>query len=120
MIMMMIINVIYIAQFDTNGILTALWIVIMYVQTHYMHVCVDIHEQLYPYTFIGLHIHTYTDTCTNICVYVYIGGKKHKQALYPLCQNFRSCDLPQGAKKLTRHFVTYVIVEKSASFSVVM
>ena len=32
------INLIYIAQFDTNGILTALHIVIMYIQMQYVHV----------------------------------------------------------------------------------
>ena len=39
--MMMIIkkkNLIYIAQFDTNGILTALYIVITYIQMQYVHV----------------------------------------------------------------------------------
>ena len=34
----MIINLIYIAQFDTNGILTALYIVITYMQMQYVHV----------------------------------------------------------------------------------
>ena len=33
-----IINLIYIAQFDTNGILTALYIVITYIQMQYVHV----------------------------------------------------------------------------------
>ena len=33
-----IINLIYIAQFDTNGILTALYIVIAYIQMQYVHV----------------------------------------------------------------------------------
>ena len=32
------INLIYIAQFDTNGILTALYIVITYIQMQYVHV----------------------------------------------------------------------------------
>ena len=33
---------------------------------------------------------------------------------------FWPCGLPRGRRKLTRHFVVHVIVEKSASFSVVM
>ena len=35
--MMMIINLTYIAHFDTNGILTALYMAIKYIQTHHMH-----------------------------------------------------------------------------------
>ena len=41
---------IYAAQFDTNGILTALHIVLKYTQTHYMHLCMDIHEHSFSYT----------------------------------------------------------------------
>ena len=37
-IIMIIINLIYIAQFDTNGILTALYTVITYIQMQYVHV----------------------------------------------------------------------------------
>ena len=37
-IIIIIINLIYIAQFDTNGILTVLYIVIMYIQMQYVHV----------------------------------------------------------------------------------
>ena len=37
-IIIMINNLIYIAQFDTNGILTALYIVITYIQMQYVHV----------------------------------------------------------------------------------
>ena len=48
-IIIIIINLIYIAQFDTNCILTALYIVIM-----------NIHE-----TIISIHRDTYTVTCTN-------------------------------------------------------
>ena len=33
-----IINLVYIAQFDTNSILTALFIVTKYIQTQYVHV----------------------------------------------------------------------------------
>ena len=65
MIIIIIINLIYIAQFDTNGILTALYIVITYIQMQYVHVCTDA-EQSYKYTYTCLHIHTYTVTCTNI------------------------------------------------------
>ena len=38
MIIIIIINLIYIAQFDTNGILTALYIVITYIQMQYVHI----------------------------------------------------------------------------------
>ena len=38
MIIIIIINLIYIAQFDANGILTALYIVITYIQMQYVHV----------------------------------------------------------------------------------
>ena len=37
-IIIIIINIIYIDQFDTNGILTALYIVITYIQMQYVHV----------------------------------------------------------------------------------
>ena len=37
-IIIIIINLIYIVQFDTNGILTALYIVITYIQMQYVHV----------------------------------------------------------------------------------
>ena len=51
MMMITIMNLIYIVQFDTHGILIALYTVIKYIQTHHMSLCVDIH------------IYTYTDTC---------------------------------------------------------
>ena len=38
LIIIIIINLIYIVQFDTNGILTALYIVIMYIQMQYVHI----------------------------------------------------------------------------------
>ena len=38
-IMMMIINLIYIAQFDTKIILTVLDTAIQHIQMHYMHIC---------------------------------------------------------------------------------
>ena len=38
--MILIMNLIYIAQFDTNGILTVLYIVVKHnIQTHYMYIC---------------------------------------------------------------------------------
>ena len=64
-IIIIIINLIYIAQFDTNGILTALYIVITYIQMQYVYVCTYA-EQSYKYTYTCLHIRTYTITCTNI------------------------------------------------------
>ena len=64
-VIIIIINLIYIAQFDTNGILTALYIVITYIQMQYVHLCTYA-EQSYKYTYTCLHIHTYTVTCTNI------------------------------------------------------
>ena len=64
-IIIIIINLTYIAQFDTNSILTALYIVITYIQMQYVHVCTYA-EQSYKYTYTCLHIRTYTVTCTNI------------------------------------------------------
>ena len=76
LIIVIMINLTYITQFDTNGILTALNIVIRYVQTHYMHLCIDLHEHSYSYTYRSLHIYTYTDTCTNTymhtCMHTYV------------------------------------------------
>ena len=69
-IIIIIINLIYIAQFDTNGILKALYIVITYIQMQYVHVCTYA-EQSYKYTYTCLHIHTYTVTCTNIYLPTY-------------------------------------------------
>ena len=37
-LVMVIINLIYIVQFDTNDILTALYIVIKYIQMQYAHI----------------------------------------------------------------------------------
>ena len=54
---------IYIAQFNTNSILTALYIVIKYIQMHHMPLCVDIYEHSYSYTYTGLYIYSCTDTC---------------------------------------------------------
>ena len=65
MIIIIIINLIHIVQFDTNGILTALYIVIMYIQMQYVHVWTYA-KQSYKYTYTCLHINTYTVTCTNI------------------------------------------------------
>ena len=48
--MIIIINLIYIAQFDTNGILTALYIVITYIQMQYVRVCTYA-KQSYKYTY---------------------------------------------------------------------
>ena len=46
----MIINLIYIEQFDTDGILTALYIVIKYIRTQYMHIWTYM-KQSYSYTY---------------------------------------------------------------------
>ena len=51
--MLIIINLIYIAQFDTNA------------QTQYMHIKTYT-TQSYSYTYTYLHIYTYTNTCTNM------------------------------------------------------
>ena len=64
-IIIMIINLIYIAQFDTNGILTALYIVIQDIQMQYVHIWTNM-KQSYSYTYTCLHINTYSVTCTNI------------------------------------------------------
>ena len=43
-VIIIMINLIYIVQFNAISILTELYIVIKYVQTLYMHFCVDIIE----------------------------------------------------------------------------
>ena len=65
-ITIIIINLIHIAQFDTNSILTALCIITKYIQTHYMHICIL--EQSYPYTYTGLHIYMHTPTHVQTCM----------------------------------------------------
>ena len=52
-----IINLIYIVEFDTNDILTALYIVIQYTQTQYMHV----HKTI-MFVHVYMSTHVYTDT----------------------------------------------------------
>ena len=59
-------TLIYIAQFDTNGILTALYTVMKYIQTHCMYTYMDTYKQSYSYTDTSIHIDIYTDACTNI------------------------------------------------------
>ena len=63
-IMLMIINLIYIAQFDTNSILTALYIVMKYKQMHYMHLLINMNK--HSYTDTGILIYTYLRTYTHI------------------------------------------------------
>ena len=65
MFLYIIINLIYVEQFDTNGILTALCIVIKYTQMQYMHICTYIKRSC-SYTYTCLHICAYIDTRTNI------------------------------------------------------
>ena len=49
MIIIVIINLIYIAQFHINCILTAMYIVIKYIQMQYVHICTYM-KQSYSYT----------------------------------------------------------------------
>ena len=58
-------DLIYIAHFDSNGILTALYKDIKHIQTQYMHIWTYM-KQSYSCTYTCLHIYTYTDTCTSI------------------------------------------------------
>ena len=69
-IIIIIINLIYIVQFDTNGILTALYIVITYIQMQYVHVWTYM-KQSYEYTYTCLNISKYTVTCANIYLPTY-------------------------------------------------
>ena len=59
-----IINLIYIAQFNTNGILTALYIVITYIQMQYVHVWNN-HINTH------IHVYTYTHTPSHVQIYIY-------------------------------------------------
>ena len=78
-IIMIIINLIYIAQFDTNGILTALYIVITYIQIQYVHiwpyisdlscVCLCVQEvwiKIQCWTHIWLKL--CVSVCTGVCI----------------------------------------------------
>ena len=49
MIIIIISNLIFMAQFDTNGILTVLYTVTKYIQMQYVHIWTDI-KQSYSYT----------------------------------------------------------------------
>ena len=55
-------------HFDTNSILTALYIVITYIQMQYVHVCTYA-KQSYKYTYI--HVYTYTHTPSHVQIYIY-------------------------------------------------
>ena len=92
---MIIINLIYIAQFDSKGNLTALHIVIKHIQTQYMHIWTYI-KQSYSCTYTCLRIYTYTSTCTNIFVYTYeqdcpCSYNKLTHTLTPTCVLRRIC-----------------------------
>ena len=50
-----ILNLIYTAQFNTNGMVTALYIVVIYTQTHHKHLHMHIHEHSYSFTCTGLY-----------------------------------------------------------------
>ena len=60
-LILIIINLIYIAQFNTKGILTALYIVIKYMQMQYMHIWTYM-KQSCSYTYTCLHICIQQDT----------------------------------------------------------
>ena len=60
---LVIINLIYIARFDIKGILTAQYIVIKYIQMHYMYLLIVIHEHIYSYAYSGLYIYAYAKNC---------------------------------------------------------
>ena len=62
-IIIIIINLIYIGQFDTNGILTALYIVITYIQMQYETI-ISVH--IYMSTHKHIHSHMYKYISTNI------------------------------------------------------
>ena len=65
--LIMIINLIYMEQFDTNGIITALHTVIKYIKKAiYAHM--DIHEIIMFIHMYMSHIYTCTDTRTNTYV----------------------------------------------------
>ena len=64
-------NLIHIAQFDTNGMLTALYIVKKYMQTHYVHLCMDIFAHIYRCTHIYINRHMYK--------YIYIYTERERE-----------------------------------------
>ena len=75
------INLIYIAQFDINGILTALCIVIKYIQTQYTHIMWIYMKQSCSYMCTCLHIYTFTDTPTNMHLDILLEGRESKRGL---------------------------------------
>ena len=56
-------------QFDTNSILTALYIVIKYIQMHYMHIWTYM-KQSYPYTYTYTGLHVSIHTLTHVQIYI--------------------------------------------------
>ena len=83
LMIVMIIQLIHIALFDTNGILTALYIIMKYIQTQSMHIWTYV-KQSYLYTYTCLHICTYTDTCIYIKAY-------EQSCLYSYSKLFVQC-----------------------------
>ena len=70
-----LIQPIHIAQFDTNGNLTVLYIFIKYIQMHYIHICMDRHEHSYHlhiqiYTYIHPRIYKYIDVLTSLPILI--------------------------------------------------
>ena len=63
--LIIIINLIYISQFDTNGILTALYIVMKYIQMQYVHM--NINEAI---SFIHIHMPTHKDMHRHMYKYI--------------------------------------------------
>ena len=55
LIMIIVVNLIYIAQFDTNGILTVLYIAIQYIQIHetviFIHIYMPVHKHIHRYMY---------------------------------------------------------------------
>ena len=118
-----IINLSYILQFHTNGILTALYIVRKYIQKQYIegsrpewYILTTIHDwdiqfwfetldmhlriyikQSYSYTHTCLHIYTYTGTCANIYRHINKIVHTHITNLYMVNSTHYTCTLgPTG------------------------
>ena len=66
-IIIIMINLIYIAQFDTNGILTALYLVITYIQMQYVQYVLTRNNHINTH----IHVYTYTHTPSHVQIYIY-------------------------------------------------
>ena len=113
-IIIITINLIYIAQFDTNRILTALYIVITYIQMQYVHVCTYA-EQSYKYTYTCLHIHRHMYNYTSTDILTRLTIPEHY--LYTQVAMAQPCQSPMQHIKRLSHTTCHVSHDTKGQFS---